>query len=1059
MTVTSERVAYLLLIDGVSTAFADDEAVALAYVQTLGEFTAMHYGLQRPRSLADTLDLASGMLADSSATITIDDVDGTLAALFGSDLGDADELLTELEPTATAQASEWGKHVGVELIGPAGERRQCSCVPGWNIGEYHASAAQAWAWGADATPVTDDPRLWTGRRLALYRLVQDSAGDWPVDVSSSLVWWGTLLGRGTPTRRSWALRAAGRESWAYGTIGAGLPKEPLRVRGLTTLSQSEGTSFMRASLAIAGLHDETVIEYIYEDQLTDSAALDGLSTYADVASGVDAFLASLASTSGFDAFGASSLSFVTAAGQDGITVRWSRAQDINWSGGPWASARLILQLHEDAWRILGYEPSVQNSDRDPVDNEDQYGQFSRAAEWLPGVWNGKFWAANARAIQAMERGDTSDTEVVADDYVNGEWPRRWPPIYPGGCQVLTMQPGQELQIVTLDPLYLPSSLAVPLMAALDSPTSAFTISDGVGEVTHQGLMMMRGPYRRSTDLETAKAPAGYAFGIERERVDGRTVQVARVCWRENADGSVARDSAGYPRVAVYEWCDPRLYGIDYDRLTGTWASWIEPPEDGLPTTARPLLVLEHGRGPDSVPLVLAQLLASTGGAVAWYTDSGWLSYQYGLGGAPDLEVGPNDLALGGWGDERLGLWTDAQPARVGRRIPASLIAGAPGLQGSLADAISGLADADLARCKVTSVEPTSSRKLIAELLAPLGWAMSLAGGRFGLFDPWTFRAPTSAGIVTIESYAGKPGDFDAARPQQDLRELSPIDRLDVSAVRDPSANTFARVMPIAATDSGAPYRAQTMPRALMAGFLVHPQAEASKGPDWKSELIARWSLGFRFWASAHYKVTFTVPAWRASEFEVGSIVSLTDEQIVSPAGVYGVASAPGFVVARSLSPYDETAQVQALISADTLIQYAPAFVCTRYDADEDGEGYRLFAEADAFGSRDGSTVDVGGFAEPAFSDAGGSALIEGFAFDGVSWSRGIYGTVQSVDTDNSIVHLTGALTGATYYRDRWHVFVLRDQANQSAAWVDEVFAPLCDKDGTAGGSLGRRFTG
>lgn len=47
MTVTSERVAYLLLIDGVSTAFADDEAVALAYVQTLGEFTAMHYGLQR----------------------------------------------------------------------------------------------------------------------------------------------------------------------------------------------------------------------------------------------------------------------------------------------------------------------------------------------------------------------------------------------------------------------------------------------------------------------------------------------------------------------------------------------------------------------------------------------------------------------------------------------------------------------------------------------------------------------------------------------------------------------------------------------------------------------------------------------------------------------------------------------------------------------------------------------------------------------------------------------------------------------------------------------------
>jgi hypothetical protein len=273
---------------------------------------------------------------------------------------------------------------------------------------------------------------------------------------------------------------------------------------------------------------------------------------------------------------------------------------------------------------------------------------------------------------------------------------------------------------------------------------------------------------------------------------------------------------------------------------------------------------------------------------------------------------------------------------------------------------------------------------------------------------------------------------------------------------------FARVFAMAATDPGAHFRAQTMPRSLSCSYLVHPQAKVERGTGWRDEFSARWSLGFRWWASAHFKVTFKVPMHAAGEFEVGSVVTLTDSWVVSPSrGIYGVALAPGFVVSRSLDCKVERAEVSALISADDLLLYSPFAVVTRYDDDEDGEGYRLFCEDDALGCRDGATFDVSGFVEPGLTTSGGSALIEGFAFDGVTWTRGIYGSVDYVyeSSGSCFIKLTGALTGATYRRDHWHVFVLRNDADQTAAWVAEIFAPLCAKDGTSDGTLGRRFAG
>jgi hypothetical protein len=1063
VSVTIERVGYLLLFDGIDVTFVTTEDIDDAYVTTIGEFVTAYPGLQIPRSLTSAIDLGTGLLADTSATFTIEDVDDTLAALFGSSQEDAGELLTELEPGDTALSTEWGKHVGVELIGPAGERRQCSCVPGWNVGMHHFSTSQSFAFGLGQTPVSDSPVVWPGRRCALYRLVQQADGSWPdlmveANREAALCWFGTCLGQGTQEQRVWSIKCAGPESWTTGNLGVGLPKEPLPVEAMITIDEAKGEHRLFASLRIVELDDYDNITphywYVDPDTYEDDSLLSGALSYSDVAAALNTFLDNVANDTSngteLAAAGASSLRFSTSAGLDGIQVRWNRDEDTHVDPGD--SNRLVLELTVSAslkvWQVLGYEPAVQNRERDPVEHEDQFGDFkSGSAAQIPGFWTGHFYSANAKAMRALLDDFPADPPTVRSDYTNNQVERRWPPIYPGGCQVFEMDgAGQEFRLKTQDPLFLLGSKAFPPMADPDDPSSPFSISGDVGPVNAVGLMAFRGPYRREGDTDSFKAPDGYRFGVEKERIEGKTTQVARVCWNRLSDGSVALDTDGFPRFVVYEWVDPRLYGVDYERLTGSWASWRIAPADAQPTTARPLLAFERSReGGDSVAEVIARIVATTGTAGDWYTDDTLVTPQYGLGGTPVLEVGSNDLGLDGVGDEHLGRFTDAESAGLGLAVPASMIAASMAdTQGSIESALFDFSADPVYRCKAVAGEAVSARKLIADLLAPTGLCLSLAGGKIGLFDPWTFRAAVDTGNVTSEDYAGKPGEPESAIPGQTLRKLSPIDRVSLSARVDVTTGSYARTTIYNSTDPGAQYRAQTITRTVNGSHLVHPSLKVT-GADWPSTFVERWRRGFKFWASQHFEMTFTVAASRAGEFWPGSIVSITDELVVNPIGIYGVAQAPGFVTSRVLDCKAATAQVTCIVSADAMVLYCNAAVVVRYDDNEDGEGYRLFCKDDAFGFRNGASFDVEGFVEPARSDVGGNALIEGWAFDGVTWIRGIYGTIDSINTDtpgSTYIKLTGALTGATYLRDQDHVFVLRNAVDQTTAWVSAVYATI-----------------
>src|SRR5690606_34925657 len=95
-----------------------------------------------------------------------------------------------------------------------------------------------------------------------------------------------------------------------------------------------------------------------------------------------------------------------------------------------------------------------------------------------------------------------------------------------------------------------------------------------------------------------------------------------------------------------------------------------------------------------------------------------------------------------------------------------------------------------------------------------------------------------------------------------------------------------------------------------------------------------------------------------------------------------------------------------------------------------------------------------GFAEPPWSTAGGDADIEVFAVSPTSVTGGIYGTVDHINAEpgNCYIQLTGALTGATWLRDEHHLVVLRNAADQGAAWPFAVLSAIGNKSGYDEGS-------
>lgn len=1046
---------YIWLIDGVSTVFSTSESFTTAMATALG-FDAVHYGLAHPTGLAAGIELRSGTLEDTSVTLTVEDVDGSLARLFGVSFDESEPLIDSLDPaTDPAPAYLWGKHVGTEKIGPAGERRRHSCVPGWNIGMQHWGANQAIAFGLGAAPYSDAPIIWPGRRCAIYRLVR-GALTWGDPVR---IWWGTMLGQGDLEGRTWSFKCSGPESWLGGNLGNGALKEPLNVESLTRLTEEE--CVLRGKVQIVYMDEGGPFHnyvLLYEDS---SLLTAGGVSYEDVVVAMSTFIDDLKAATGAGDY--VDMMWSDSLGSEGIQVRWKRPDDPNDNPAEdWLALRVQIRAHLKVWQTLGYDPLQQNGDRHPVENVDEYASFWESTN---GYWAGDFFSADPVIMATYEGLDGYVWELAAETgnircYNYGGW-RWWPPLAPGGGQSWDMEAsGQEFFFRTYDPLYIVGQQTHPLLADPTDPSTPITISDGVGEVNSTGIMVFEGPYRARGGVDGgSKDPA--ASKAERE---GRSKQVARVCWRATADGVVELDSAGLPRLVIAEWLEPKLYGIDWPRLTGSWGGWREPPEGAIANTALPLTTFEADayKSPvDNVEHVFHLTLSTTGSGA-------------GIGGTaanPTVDIGDNGPALG------LDLsadYLDIESSNLGLAIPNVMISNTYKLR-------SQTGTSALMTCKAAFVGPISARKMISSLIAPVGACVSLQGGKYSLFDPWVFVDLTDDDVDAVllgpEDYAGEVGDPASARAKQDQREYSPIDRLDVQARIDPTSGSYAKKIEQRSWDKGSQYRNQTVPYKIEGDHLIHPLSSAP-GAQWKSDFDNRWRVGTNFWASQHFPVHITVSANRGESIWPGQAIIIADPWLADPTNAkYELDFGIGYVTSRTFNARDERVELSLLVSSVPLRLYAPAVSATRYDEDEEEEGYRLFCEdhlyrwnrlnAGSFGGI--KHLGLQGFQPPSWYSADPiDTDIEIFQFDGKTWTRGIYGVVSSVTPGSDIgiadhrnptgwLNLSGPLTGNPYYRDMHHIVVLLRDGDQTAEWVRVIYGPVCDKDGLSDGTLGNKW--
>lgn len=1044
-------VAYAWVLDGIGTIFVTDEGLDNAWAVAAG-FDRSHVGLAIPSGLSCGIDLRTGLLTDESASFTVADIDGTLAALFRAARSDKTALINTLEPGGSPPASTYSKHVGLEHVGPAGERRRYSCVPGFNIGLKHYGQNEAFSVDLGATPVSGQPVLWAGRKCAVYR-VENIGGTWQTLVEAKRIWWGTLRGQGTFRRQSWSFACDGPQTWLAGGLGRGVFERGLAVRPSIQVSDTR----MYAALQVIRLTDLDV-HHKYGDindaDFNDDAYLVGADSYADVAAAVNSFLGDIVSSTagGVSAYNehGNGILFSTIQGSEGVTLTWSRGGTTG-EGDPYVdsndpitlTARLILSAHETVWAALGYDVRQQNNaERDAVEHFDQYGQFESDGKY-PGFWVGKFYAAAPSVIKAFDEGTVGQTGASEDDYQNGGNGRVWPPLFPRGLGSFTGEPLQEIELVSADPVLLTGSKSRPLPADPDDASSPYELGNGVGDVTHQALLMLEGPYRRRGDKDSVDPVAGYAFELERERREGKTVQVVRVAFRRQLDGTIATGSGSNARLVVVQWYDPRLFGFGFTPISGTWGTWIEPPADAETILARPLAVWDVRDGGDRISEVLQRLLLTTGTAGTWYTDQALTTPAYGLGQVAYLDRGDNDSAGT--------VPKDAEDATLGLGVPSSMVQGPAHW-----DAAESPLGPHLRRCKVAAYGVQDARELIGRLLAPAGLALSLSGGKYGLIDAWALATPEDAALViTPELYGGRSGKPASAAASQSLRKWAAIDRIEIRGRIDPQTNEYAREDERAATDGGAAYRRLQVVHEVAADYVIHPSLPII-GNNWFGELVSRWRSGFDFWATDNSEITVKLHEEDALDVWPGDGVLITDPELLSSVGSYGISTAAGRVLYRSADPDRKTITLRLLVGDEsTLRLYAPAARVTNYDADN----FRLLCEDDWLGDRNGG-LDVGGFAEPSYSSEGGTASVELFQFDGVSWHRGIYQTVTGVNAvaGSCYLQLAGALTGATYYRDMLTIAVLRGFSDQSAAWPKRWHAPICEPDGThSGGEEGAEF--
>lgn len=1012
-------------------------------------------GLHAPPSRRLGLSLLDGQLEDNAMSFTLTDVDGSLADLFAKEPSpaDVDVLLQDIEPndiftvdpdvaiqplsSPQSTVDITSKHVGIEKISAAGGRSQWLPWPVTMPGRHHVVDAHE----ASLTPpvwISDDPSVFEGRRVALYRIMKDhhsglSGKDaWPAwsvqHAGGALVWWGTLLDNAKiRANREWQIRCAGPESLHQGRVGENVVRDWLPVQASVDLDST--TNEDETKVAISIFSRGAALGGWYQSALWAQSLSGGTSN--QVREDLSGFLTDVIDGTTVNVYGGQP-TFASSDGTIRITEHLNRNAFELLAAESAEETVLVLAMHETAWQVLGFEPRLQatiepNSVRHVVfeplgtprgtDIMEEGFVGGGAIQGVPGsqlVAPGPgYWVArlSTRPLHAAE-----DPPLIVE-YDNDFRHRYLSAMNSIGASIVDPRGDQNIVLAGLDHLFVQGQLFLPPF-------------DGTydGKMpTETRLWLLRGKIQ----TDPAEEPRDL-------------IQVAQMSWALQFSalgaGSVAVDIDANPILHLDGFRDPRLFGLDHKPLSrilgdGYWATHLE---------VLPLSTLAYTRGdrPEVRYLLLMRLLLSTGSSTGWSSQTAIDDGD----NTPDASTRLTSYAA------------DREIANLGLAVPAELVADESEFREAF-DVVPGGWEGPMNRVRLAWTGAVSARDIVRSLMAPAGVAWRLHGGKYGVWNLYEVPSRSSVEVtLTIDDVEGPPS--------QESVTYGRFASVKLDHAWNPESSSLVSTFEVAARDRGAKHRPNDVERPLEDWGL--PDLSFWDGIDgdtyrgvtgidpWPRDFRAFWGTDVAsFLSQRNFPVTCTVKPHKAHSIWPGTVVQITSPWLLNPlTGSYGVVNGVCRCIAIEARA-DGSSVVELLVYGESLRpEGQPHYSLIA----RSGRGYNpatrtLYLLPDWRKSGDGIS-DVQGAEEPSWSTLGGGSVLKCVEIRrNGTFFIGPTGTVESVDPDTNSI--TFAAPGLSGYRRDADYFIVQQSYGSSTTWAQSVLGVVTDPAGGNGAGTGK----
>lgn len=1033
------HVAHFVAIEGLSQMFTDDESGELlgsgsgtwigesedALGATVGE-RVMLPGLRLPASLRESLDPKTGLLGTQGLTFRLIDYRGVLADLFASE-GKAFDILGENIPAddsalgASVQiaggltTNPRGRHIGLERIGPNGERAYLPPFPFDMVGRHHA--VNSYGGGEDGPrpiAISDDPIDFIRRKIAVYRIVRRELPQgtgweaWPLwddqyDVEGCLVWWGELTDRGTVAgSREWDLKASGAASWLQKTLNQNSPTwRPLSSALIELTEPQRQVALEFRHVEYGGGVDRSV-----GFTTTFTAAGDAdtwrseLQTLiADVISGA----VSDYGTTNWDDWEQASAGML----EDGTIFVRRRANDS--VGALQGGVSMLITMHEIVWRAFGFDPPLQASvvpfseetgiDFDLHEPGDSPGDVDAVGNVVPGQG---FWSASLTSVALGVTGTISWTTFPGDD--NDGHPRYWRPVNAGDPLILQgPQQVPQTLLLPIDQPYIEPSATVQ-WATDDNVARYFAI---------RGKRAVGTPVGPGVVVDTNGQAVEYG-SVEAEDFGA----VIRCEWEPPAYGALPENNS-QPALELIGYEDGRLFGVPFAPMTGEWSQLNTGEDVGLEIA--PLFTIGYGSNGHLGRAIECwyQLMLSTGAAAGWVgPESGDPAFLFG----PNSHTGQSVYWV-----------ADTMIADHGLAIPSELVA-EPDDAIDEWERVPGGAGGALSRIGLAYVGPQKSTDVLASIMQPRALAWSLAGGRYGVVMLAPFHPDDADVVITADSLYAHPTQPDESIPKQDLRAVGQLDKAELSYRHNPLTGERALERTYRARDREAQARRGDLAIDIVDDGLV-PQEWGVPGVGvWEHSFRELWEVDrAEFFARRHFLVTgLRLHRLAGAAVRIGTRVRLTNPWPVNPAGGYGLTDACGIVIDWQYMR-DGYYVVSVLVFAGQFTGI-DLFMPIGQIVTVDGDTLTMAAEDEATGISGASR-----FSRPDWA-SGNQANVRIVSYNRDTWSVSSLYTIDSVSGDD--VTLTASVTANEAYRDMDLFLVMAEYGQQTGRWPETYGATI-----------------